>query len=141
MPLYPILMKFLKYVRNSKIEAVFQYRDCLFVSAAIQHNNHGDEMNLSSSQRKYLRGLAHPLNPVVMVGHGGVSESVMAEVEQALNVHELIKIRFHEFKDEKETLCAEIVKHSDAAVAGIIGHVAILYRPQRDLSKRRIRLP
>ncbi|MBF0133795.1 MAG: ribosome assembly RNA-binding protein YhbY [Magnetococcales bacterium] len=98
-------------------------------------------MNLSSSQRKYLRGLAHPLKPVVMVGHGGVTESVMAEVEQALNVHELIKIRFNEFKDEKTTLCDRIVEQSDAAIAGIIGHIAILYRPQRDLSKRRIRLP
>ncbi|MBF0435031.1 MAG: ribosome assembly RNA-binding protein YhbY [Magnetococcales bacterium] len=98
-------------------------------------------MNLSSSQRKYLRGLAHSLKPVVMVGHEGVSEAVLAEVGQALDDHELIKIRFNDFKGEKGTLCADIVARSGAAMAGMIGHVVILFRPRRDPAKRRIQLP
>ncbi|MBF0632003.1 MAG: ribosome assembly RNA-binding protein YhbY [Magnetococcales bacterium] len=98
-------------------------------------------MNLSSTQRKYLRGLAHPLKPVVVVGHEGVTDPVMAEVELALDDHELIKIRFNDFKEEKKELCDGIAKQSGAAMAGMIGHVAIFYRPRRDLSKRRIHLP
>ncbi|HIJ84920.1 MAG: conserved uncharacterized RNA-binding protein [Magnetococcales bacterium] len=98
-------------------------------------------MNLSSSQRKYLRGLAHPLKPVVVVGHEGVTDSVMAEVGQALDDHELIKIRFGDFKEEKVALCEQMIKHSGAALAGMIGHVAIFYRPKRDLSRRKIQLP
>ncbi|MBF0423200.1 MAG: ribosome assembly RNA-binding protein YhbY [Magnetococcales bacterium] len=98
-------------------------------------------MNPSASQRKYLRGLAHPLKPMVMVGHEGVTDPVLAEVERALEDHELIKIRFNDFKEEKKQLCDAIIARSGAVMAGMIGHVAILYRPRRDPSKRRIRLP
>ncbi|MBF0110743.1 MAG: ribosome assembly RNA-binding protein YhbY [Magnetococcales bacterium] len=98
-------------------------------------------MNLSSTQRKYLRALAHPLKPVVAIGHDGVTEAVLAELERALEDHELIKIRFNDFKEEKTSLTEKIAQHTDARQAGMIGHIAILYRPRRDVSKRRILLP
>src|ERR1041384_292281 len=51
-------------------------------------------MELSERQRKYLRGLGHALNPVLLIGNAGVSPAVIAEAARALNDHELIKVKF-----------------------------------------------
>lgn len=50
-------------------------------------------MNLSTKQKQHLKGLAHPLKPVVMLGNNGLTEGVLAEIEQALEHHELIKVK------------------------------------------------
>ncbi|STW81867.1 RNA-binding protein YhbY [Klebsiella pneumoniae] len=50
-------------------------------------------MNLSTKQKQHLKGLAHPLKPVVMLGNNGLTEGVLAEIEQALGHHELIKVK------------------------------------------------
>jgi RNA-binding protein len=96
---------------------------------------------LSSRQRKYLRGLAHDLEPVVHVGKGGASDDLVRQVGRALDAHELIKVRFVAGKDEKAALVDELVARTGAAAAGTVGHVAILYRPQTDPAKRKIHLP
>lgn len=93
---------------------------------------------LSGSQRRYLRGLAHTLEPVVQVGHGGVSEGVVAAVDQALTDHELIKVRLHEPED-KRAMAEEIARASRAVLCGLVGHTAILYRPHPDAP--RIQIP
>jgi len=86
---------------------------------------------LSSTQRKYLRGLAHPLRPVVQIGHRGITDSVLAAVEQALLDHELIKVRMHEPED-KRTMAAELARRSASELCGLVGHTAILYRCHPD---------
>ncbi len=98
-------------------------------------------MSLTSAQRKYLRGLAHPLNPVARVGKSGLSEAFLTNLEEALESHELVKIRLADSKERKRTLSAEICDHLGCDLAGIIGHVIILYRPARDPDSRKIRLP
>jgi RNA-binding protein len=95
---------------------------------------------LSSGQRKELRSLAHHLDPVVLIGNNGVTENLMRSIEAALDAHELIKIRFNEHKDSKKDLTAKIAADTGACVAGIIGHVAILYREHPKADKRKIRL-
>ncbi len=85
-------------------------------------------MELPAQQRKYLRGLAHALRPIVQVGQEGVSEGVLAAVAQALLDHELIKVRMHEPED-KHAMAAELAARSGACLCGLIGHTAILYRP------------
>lgn len=95
---------------------------------------------LTSSQRKRLRSLAHHLKPVLQVGKGGLGESFLAAVDEALESHELIKIRFLVGKSDKETLAREISRRTGSEVAGLIGHTLILYRRQADPEKRRIRL-
>lgn len=50
-------------------------------------------MNLSTKQKQHLKGLAHPLKPVVLLGSNGLTEGVLAEIEQALEHHELIKVK------------------------------------------------
>ena len=59
---------------------------------------------LTSLQRKHLRGLAQALDAVVLVGKQGVTENLVRAVDAALEAHELVKIRFNEFKDEKDAL-------------------------------------
>ncbi|MEO5345694.1 MAG: ribosome assembly RNA-binding protein YhbY [Magnetococcus sp. YQC-9] len=101
----------------------------------------GVAIELTGQQRKYLRGLAHGFQPVVWIGKEGLTLNLMLEVERALEDHELIKIKFNEFKEEKSLFCEEIVAATGCAQAGMIGHVAIFYRPRREVNKRRIVLP
>lgn len=98
-------------------------------------------MALTSTQRKYLRGLAHGLEPLAHLGKHGLSEAFLLSLDQALGDHELVKVRFVDHKDRKAELCREIEDRLDCALAGRIGHVAILYRQARDPDRRRIRLP
>jgi RNA-binding protein len=96
---------------------------------------------LSKSQKRWLRGQAHHLDPVVQVGKQGVTDTVVHALEQALEAHELVKVKFMEFKDEKTPLTQELAERTNSEVAGVIGHVAIFYRQQRDPEKRRLDLP
>jgi len=97
---------------------------------------------LTGAQRKYLRGLAHNLNPSAFVGTKGVTTALTQEMENALNASELIKIKFvdHKEKDVKSALLEEITARLNCHVAGTIGHVAVLYRCHPDPEKRKITL-
>jgi RNA-binding protein len=87
---------------------------------------------LTSKQRQYLRGLAHPLAPVVRVGKAGLTESVIAETKKALASHELIKVRVDvDESAERKAAAAKLAEATEAHLAGTVGKVAILYR-QRD---------
>ena len=96
---------------------------------------------LTKTQRKYLRALANPIDATVMVGKQGVTDALLTKLDQELNAHELIKVRFLEFKDERAELTDTLVETPGAALIGIIGHVAILYRPNPDPTARTITLP
>lgn len=96
---------------------------------------------LKGSDRKYLRRLAHSLKPVVYVGKGGLTGGLIDSVSQALDVHELIKVRFVEFKGEKKALSAKIAGQAGCEQVGMIGHVAIFYREHPEAEKRKIQLP
>ncbi len=96
---------------------------------------------LKGSIRRFLRGRANRLDPVVMIGKKGLSEEVIQSIERALEDHELIKIRFLEFKEEKKSLCKEIEAHCRCECVGIIGHVGIFYRRHPEEDKRKIELP
>ncbi len=96
---------------------------------------------LIGAQKKYLRGLAHGLKPVVRVGRNGLTEGLVDSLDQALDSHELVKVKFTDFQDQKKTIAAEIDQRLGSVQAGAIGHVVIFYRPARDPEKRAIRLP
>lgn len=96
---------------------------------------------LRGADRRYLRSQAHHLKPVVQIGQNGVTEAVLTTIDQNLTAHELIKVRFGDHKDAKQALTAEIAEALGAEVAGIVGHVAILYRPHPETGERRIKLP
>ena len=94
-------------------------------------------IELNSKQRKLLEKYAHNLQPVVIVGQNGVTESLAEKVTHSLNAHELIKVKFNEYKDEKFDLTNEICEKTNATLVRIIGNVAILYRPAEEVEKRR----
>ena len=96
---------------------------------------------LKGSQKKYLRGLANTLKPVVFIGKGGLTPQVFDAIDEALQKQELIKVKFIEFKEEKKEKSLEIEKKGNCTLAGLIGHVAIFYRQHPDKEKRIIRLP
>jgi RNA-binding protein len=100
-------------------------------------------MELQGFQRKYLRGLAHGEKPLVLVGQAGLTEGLLAAVNGALDRHELIKVKFNEFKEkrQKEDVARRIEASTGATLVGLIGHTAIFYRMHPDPDRRRIRLP
>lgn len=75
-----------------------------------------------------LRKEAHALKPVVRVGAKGLTDAVHAEVDMALDAHELIKIKLVVDKDERDSLIAELVERSAATLVGSVGQIVILYR-------------
>jgi len=96
---------------------------------------------LAGAERKRLRGLAHALEPLVHVGHAGVTEGVISAVRRALLDHELIKVRLHEPKD-KHAMAEALADGTRSALCGLIGHTAILYRPrpqERDAKRAKSR--
>ncbi len=98
---------------------------------------------LNSFQAKYLRGLAHGLKPVVLIGQKGLTTELIRSTNDAFRQHELIKIKFIEFKEkkQKQDIAAVIENETGSQMAGMIGHIAILYRPHTDPEKRKIQLP
>jgi len=96
------------------------------------------EIELQGFQRKHLRGLAHGLKPVVMVGEAGLSEAVLRALDAALADHELVKVRLRDPDDKKGT-AKLLAEQSQAALCGVVGHTVILYRPDPDTP--RIELP
>jgi len=98
---------------------------------------------LKSYQKKYLRGLAHGIKPTVIIGHKGFTASVARSVDEALNSHELIKVKFIDFKEkeQKQNIAGVIEQKNACEMAGLIGHTAIFYRRHKDPRKRKIKLP
>lgn len=96
-------------------------------------------MSLKGSEKKHLRGLAHGLKPLVQVGKKGLTDELIASVDMALMDHELIKVRFLDFKGEKKALSETIAGKTGSELAGLIGNVAVLFRPHPDPVKRKIR--
>jgi len=96
---------------------------------------------LSSRQRSHLRSLAHGLDPVVFVGHAGVTAAVVREIDDALAARELIKVKLVGDRNERAESAESVATRTGAALAGLIGRVAILYRPSPEPERRRIDLP
>lgn len=89
-------------------------------------------IELTSKQRKELEKIAHDLQPIVIVGGAGVTDGVMDMVDKSLAAHELIKVKFNEYKDEKKELTEQICQKTDATLVRIIGNIAILFREKED---------
>ena len=90
-------------------------------------------MKLTNNQKKYLRSLAHDLNPFVMIGQNGLSESVLAEIDSTMLKHELIKIKLKvDNRKEKQQIMKKIIEFSLAELVQIIGGVIVIYRPFED---------
>jgi RNA-binding protein len=98
---------------------------------------------LKGYQKKYLKGLVHGMKPLVFVGQKGLSHTVTKAVDDSLEKHELIKVKFIDFKEknQKEEISGAIEKQTASELVGMIGHIAIFYRQQQDPEKRKIHFP
>ena len=98
---------------------------------------------ITSTQAKYLRGIAHGLKPVVFIGQKGLTDALIRSAEEGFDSHELIKIKFidHKEKKQKTEIARTLGGRTGSHLAGMIGHIAILYRQHRDPDKRQIFLP
>ncbi|MCC7221779.1 MAG: ribosome assembly RNA-binding protein YhbY [Candidatus Contendobacter sp.] len=96
--------------------------------------------DLSNPQKRHLKALAHPRKPVVIIGDHGVTPAVLHEIIQALDRHELLKIRVNaEDRENRDQMISEICATTGAALIQRIGHVATLFR--RNHEAPRITLP
>jgi RNA-binding protein len=95
---------------------------------------------LTGSQRRYLRQLAHHLRPLVHIGKNGVTNTLIAAIDEALDRHELIKVKFNEAQDEKRDLAALIAQETDSEAVQVIGNIIVLFRYQTDQSRRKIEM-
>ena len=98
---------------------------------------------LQGFQKKHLRGLAHGLKPVVFIGQKGLTDTVVRSINEALNSHELIKVKFIDFKEKehKKKIAEAIEQQTGCETVGMIGHTAIFYRQHTDPQKRKIKVP
>ena len=94
-------------------------------------------MKLTSKQRKYLKSQAHHLKPVLLIGKNTLDSSLIKSVDELLNHHELIKIKFNHHKSEKENFITEINNSINSETVGMIGNIAILYRQIEEVENRR----
>ena len=98
---------------------------------------------LKGFQKKYLRGLAHDLKPVVFIGQNGVTPNVIESLNEAFDRHELIKVKFVDYKEKefKEKLTEVAVKETKSFFVGLIGHNLILFKKSRNEKNQKIKIP
>lgn len=89
-------------------------------------------MPLKASQKKNLRALAHHLKPLVTVADKGLSDSVVAEIERALNDHELIKVKLRSERETRRAWAQSITVLCHAELVQAIGQTACFYRKNPD---------
>ena len=92
-------------------------------------------MPLNGKQKRQLRALGHHLQPVVQVGQSGATEGVVAATRQALEDHELIKVKLALEREEREAALAVLVEGTGAEVAQVLGKTALLFKRRAKKSK------
>jgi RNA-binding protein len=96
-------------------------------------------MSLNKKQIQYLKGVAHSLKPIVLLGSNGLTEAVVAEIDYALNHHELIKVKIPTDDRETKGLIVEaICRETKATKVQVIGKTLVIYR---ESPEKKIRIP
>ncbi len=87
-------------------------------------------VTLTSRERAHLKGRAHALEPAVQVGHGGLSEAVLIELERALTAHQLIKVKINDgAREARRAIADDICARTGAAKVHQVGKIIVLWRP------------
>jgi RNA-binding protein len=93
-------------------------------------------MELSQKQKKHLRRLAHPLQPIVMLGNAGLTDAVVNELDRALNDHELVKVSARVGdRDARNAALATLASRTAANLVQRVGHVGVFYRRGKAVPK------
>jgi len=83
---------------------------------------------VNAADKKKFRAQAHGLKPVIMIGQAGLTSAVLAEIELALDTHELIKIKIRAEREERKKISEKICSDTGAALIQTIGQIAVIYR-------------
>ena len=87
---------------------------------------------MHSADKKKLRAKAHDLKPVIMIGQAGLTATVLAEIELALDNHELIKIKIRAEREKRKQISEQICSDTAAELIQNIGQIAVIYRLNPD---------
>lgn len=88
---------------------------------------------LTNTQKKFLKGIAHGLNPIIMIGANGVTESLMTELETSLAHHELLKIKMAvNDRDDRKQILEHILQETGAELVQTIGKTLVIFRQNED---------
>ena len=94
-------------------------------------------MALSAAEKKHFRGIGHHLKPVVLIGGNGLSESVLAELDRALEEHELIKVKVHaEDRDARRAVINALADAAGCQLVATIGNIALVYRAAKRQNRK-----
>ncbi|PIE73387.1 MAG: ribosome assembly RNA-binding protein YhbY [Deltaproteobacteria bacterium] len=100
------------------------------------------QKKLTTGQKKYLKGLAHPLKPIVLVGKEGLSPSLVKMTLQELQLRELIKIKLGQNCGvDKKQAALELAEKTDSSLVQLIGKTIVLYKANTKKKDGQIRLP
>ncbi|MFN7139874.1 MAG: YhbY family RNA-binding protein [Limisphaerales bacterium] len=95
---------------------------------------------LPNPQLRKLKAMGQRLDPMLKIGKAGLTEGFLNQVNQNLEQHELIKIKFEELKEEKKELAPRIAEQTSSHLVHQVGNVIVLYRENPNPDKRKIRL-
>lgn len=88
---------------------------------------------LTGKQRRYLRGVGHGLKAVITVGKGELNEALLRETNEALESHELIKVKILEScMLDRHEVAESLSSECSADVAQVLGRTILLYRPAKE---------
>lgn len=96
---------------------------------------------LTSKQRAFLSGLAAQLDPIIHVGKQGLEEGLINALDKALEDHELVKVRFVDYKDDRKDIALQLAEAVHAELVRVIGHTAVMFRKSSTPDKQHISLP
>ena len=85
--------------------------------------------SLTNTQKRDLKARAQKLEPVVKLGHAGMSPAFLQSLNQALTRHGLVKMKFTDFKEERKTLAPRIAAETRSELVMQVGNVAVYFRP------------
>ncbi|MCQ2603560.1 MAG: YhbY family RNA-binding protein [Spirochaetia bacterium] len=94
------------------------------------------KIKLTGRRRAELRSQAQTLFPYVMVGHDGVSAGLINALNEALECHELVKVKFQDFKDDVQNLSFELEKKTDSTLIAVTGFTAVFYRKRKEKKQK-----
>lgn len=87
-------------------------------------------MTMTNAEKRDLKARAQRLEPIVKLGHGGMSDAFLRSMDEALTLHGLVKMKFSDRKEEKKTLAPEIAERTGSTLVMQVGNVAVFFRPK-----------
>ena len=89
-------------------------------------------MPLTGKQRRALRAKGHHMEPVVIVGQSGVTEGILGATTQALEDHELIKVKIHEGPEDRHEAAEKLAQGTGSELVQLLGRTALLFKKRQE---------